>query len=57
MKKVLKGIGVIGACVTFWMWGALAYKLGYDACERDTSHDNLLKENVKLKEELGIHVI
>ena len=52
MTKILKVIKVIGAGVTFWMWGTLGYKLGYEACVRDTSYNDLASENAKLKEEL-----
>lgn len=52
MRTVIKAIGVLGAGVTFWMWGTFAYKLGYEACVRDTSYNDLASENAKLKEEL-----
>ncbi len=56
MKKALKTIGTIGGAIAIWMWGTLAYKLGYDACERDVTnarlHEELLRENAKLREEL-----
>lgn len=52
MKKALKTIGTFGAGLMLCFWTYCAYKAGYEECVRDTSYNDLVSENAKLKEEL-----